>query len=259
MSKLELTARGKQIRRDALKLGIPNGIYHWGGSFSVVEILIALYDHRVGPDDRVIVSKGHSWIPQVVILQEQGYFPGFGPRLDNPEQNCLVGHPFLDPKNRIWATTGSLGHGLPLGAGMAWAKKLAHREGQVYVVMGDGECQEGTFWETLLVAARQRLSNLTVIVDQNGIQGSGRCRDILPLPPLSQIGKACGWATAVCNGHSLGELNQNLTDLRDQERPILIAAQTVKGAGVSFMENDPAWHAKYPTEGELDQAYRELQ
>lgn len=255
-----LTERGKQIRRDTLKLGVPNGIYHYGGSFSVVEILIALYDNAVTDADKVIMSKGHCWIPQVVILRERGLNPGFGPRLDNPEQNCLVGHPFLDPDNGIYANTGSLGHGMPIGLGMAFARKMQKRPGRIYVIVGDGEIQEGTFWESLLLGKRFKLDNLTVIVDRNCIQGSGFVEDILPLhhDSLRQIGMFAGWGAVCVDGHNVRHLTDAFDWSETLSSPSLVIANTVKGKGVLFCENSPSWHARFPSGDELAQAYEEL-
>ena len=257
----ELTARGKQIRRDTLKLGLPNGIYHYGGSNSVVEILIALYDHVYDPsEDKVIMSKGHCWIPQVVILRERGLNPGFGPRLDNPDQNCLVGHPFRDPANGIEVNTGSLGHGMPLGVGMSFAKKFKKESGRIYVIVGNGELSEGTTWESFLLANRFRLDNLCVIVDANGIQGSGFSEEILPLSDINlrDIAIRLGWASSLVDGHSIPDLLDTFRWTETVSRPSLIIAQTVKGRGVSYMENSPEWHAKFPNDAQVRIAYDEL-
>lgn len=256
----ELTNRGKQIRRDTLTLGLPNGIYHYGGSFSVVEILIALYDKTITDDDKVIMSKGHCWIPQVVMLREKGLTPGFGPRLDDPAVSCLVGHPFRDPVNGIEVNTGSLGHGMPLGLGMAFAKKFKKEDGRVYVIVGDGETQEGTFWESLLLAKRFKLGNLTVIVDVNEIQGSGRREDILPIHvnAMQHIGMQVGWGSTVIDGHDVGSLVDTFRWAETLSVPSIIFARTVKGRGVSFMEDAEKWHANYPSKDEQKIAFEEL-
>ena len=256
----ELSARSKQIRRDTLKLGIPNGIYHYGGALSVVEILIAIYDNKFEDGDKVIMSKGHCWIPQVVILRERGLNPGFGPRLDNPDEQCLVGHPFLDPENGIHANTGSLGHGMPIGVGMAQARKMQKKGGRIYVIVGDGETQEGTFWESLLLGARFKLDNLTVIIDRNQIQGSGRVEDILPVSDhtLNRIGMFVGWASAIIDGHDIASLVGTLDWAETLSVPTLIIANTIKGRGVSFMEDNSSWHARFPNPDELKLAYEEL-
>ena len=256
----ELTERGKQIRRDTLKLGLPEGIYHYGGSMSVVEILIALYAKVLQPEDKVIMSKGHCWIPQVVILREKGLNPGFGPRLDDPAVKCLVGHPFLDPDNGIFANTGSLGHGMPLGLGMALARKLKKESGRIYVIVGDGEIQEGTFWESLLLGNKFKLDNLCVIVDANGIQGSGFINEVLPLSEISirDVAMRTGWASVVIDGHDVGSLVDTFNWAESLSSPALIVAHTIKGRGVSFMENNPAFHANYPNPAQIEQAYEEL-
>ena len=207
------------------------------------------------------MSKGHCWVPQVVLLQERGLNPGFGPRLDDPTQQCLVGHPFRDEANGIAANTGSLGHGMPLGVGMAFARKLQKRDGRIYVIVGDGEIQEGTFWESLLLAYRFKLDNLTVIIDCNGIQGSGRADEILPLhwTSMQVVARAVGWADMAVDGHHVPTLVSALEWCQTLSTPQLIVARTIKGRGVSFMEDKPEWHAKYPSPAELEQAYKELE
>lgn len=228
-----LTDRSKQIRRDTIKLSKTNGGYHWGGSFSIVEILIALYDHVLTSDDRFILSKGHACWPWYVILREKG----FNPRLE--------GHPSRDPYNGIICSTGSLGHGLPMGVGMAMAKKLRGKPGKIYVLMGDGECQEGTTWESMLIAAQQKLDNLVVIIDANRIQGSGFVNNILNIPVFGVLAQNIGWfVNHRIEGHFIKGLYDDLSEARSFE-PRMIIANTIKGKGVSFMENKPGWHAKW--------------
>ncbi|MEE9356503.1 MAG: transketolase [Methylococcaceae bacterium] len=240
-----LNERSKQIRRDTIRFSLDNGGYHFGGSFSIVEILIALYDYILTDDDKFILSKGHACWPWYVILRELGYDPK------------LEGHPSRDPHNGIHCTTGSLGHGLPSGVGIALAKKLKGEKGKVHVLMGDGECQEGTTWESLLIAAHHKLDNLVVIVDKNGIQGSGFVNDVLPLPWFGNIACTIGWDIVSIDGHGIEEIRGAIEADRSK-KPKLIIANTIKGKGVSYMENQPKWHACWPNPEQEAQALREL-
>jgi transketolase len=229
-----LNERSKQIRRDVIKLSSENGGYHYGGSFSCVEILIALFDHILKQEDKFILSKGHSCWPLYVLLREKGL---------NPK---LEGHPSRDPNNGIHSTTGSMGHGLPTAVGMAMAKKIMGYKGNIYVLMGDGECQEGTTWESMLIAVKHNLNNLIVIIDSNNIQGSGYLRDILPF----NIGKTAlcvGWESHFISGHETDKIISRLSGRfwSSETKPKLITADTVKGYGVSFMQDKPEWHSRW--------------
>ena len=243
-----LSERSKQVRRDTFKLSMANGGYHYGGCFSAVEILIALFDHVLTSEDRFILSKGHACWPYYVLLKEMGYDP------------LLEGHPTRDPHEGVECTTGSEGHGLPTAVGMALARKLKKEGGRIFVLMGDGECQEGTTWESLLLAAHHRLDNLVAIVDWNGIQGSGFVDEILPIPGLDEIAKTIGWDVCIVDdGHNIAGLRAMLNGCgTEQPQPKLILAKTIKGRGVSFMENQPEWHARWPNKAELALALEEL-
>jgi transketolase len=226
-----LTERSKKIRRDIIDLSQANFGYHYGGSFSCVEILIALFDHVLQPEDKFIMSKGHACWGYYVLLREQGYSP------------LLEGHPHLDESNGVNFTSGSMGHGLPAAVGMAMARKINKKTGRIFVLIGDGECQEGTTWESTLIGGKFALNNLTVIVDNNNIQGSGFVSEILDIKPMQAMAKAANWVTNFIDGHDIESLTQNL--LKKSSKPKLIIAKTTKGKGVSFMENVPAWHAKF--------------
>jgi transketolase len=227
-----LTWRGLQVRRDLYRLSKANGGYHYGGSFSCVEILVTLYDRVLRPNDVFILSKGHACWAQYVILREKGLTPR------------LSGHPERDPAQGIHASTGSLGHGLPTAVGVALAKKMEGDGGKVFVLMGDGEVQEGTTWESMLIAARHKLSNLYVIVDWNRIQGSDFTENTLGLTSLAlnRIGENLGFRSLQPDGHDVEALDRCCWD---SDKPTLIIAHTVKGRGVPFMENDPKWHARW--------------
>jgi transketolase len=225
-----LNERSKQIRRDIIDLSQANLGYHYGGSFSCVEILIALFDHVLQPEDKFIMSKGHACWGYYVLLREKGYSP------------LLEGHPHLDESNGVNYTSGSMGHGFPAAVGMAMARKITKKSGRIFVLIGDGECQEGTTWESTLIGGRFSLDNLTVIIDNNNIQGSGFVSEILDIQPIEAVAKAANWIAEYVEGHNIDDLTLSLQE--ESHKPKLLIAKTIKGKGVSFMENVPAWHAK---------------
>lgn len=241
----ELTERGKQVRRDTYALSKAHGGYHYGGCFSSVEIILALFDSVLMPEDGFILSKGHACWPLYVLLRERG----LNPRLE--------GHPHRDEANGILATTGSLGHGLPVGIGISQARKQTGRPGKVYVLMGDGECQEGTTWESLILAAKLGLDNLTVIVDMNRLQGSDFTENVLPVSRLGHVASVLGWLVDEVDGHSIPDLERALAR-SVTTMPHLIIAHTIKGRGVSFMENRPEWHSKWPNQEQEAGILKEL-
>ncbi len=219
------------MRVQAIQLMKSFGATHFGGTFSSAEILINLYDQILSEEDLFILSKGHSCWIYYLLLREKGF---------NPK---IEGHPHYDPANGIFCTTGSMGHGLPTGIGMALGKKIAKESGKIFVLMGDGECQEGTTWESLLLAAALKLDNLVVIVDSNNIQATGFVSDILPVKDvLIGAAKLAGWEVKIIDGHS-AELLQ--VEFNYSNKPNLVIATTIKGKGVSFMENRPEWHSKW--------------
>ena len=241
----DLNQRSKQVRRDAIVLSKANGGYHYGGSFSCAEILINLYDKIIRKEDKFILSKGHGCWIYYVLLKELGFNP------------ILEGHPHYDPRNGIYCTTGSMGHGFPVAIGMALAKKLNDQNGKIFVLVGDGECQEGTTWESILIGSKLNLNNLIVIVDNNKIQGSGFVNNILPVDDvLFDTAKAALWNVYKIDGHNDDLLNIDFDQKSD--KPTLIIANTIKGKGVSFMENQPKWHSNWLA-GDLEkQAFEEL-
>ena len=240
----KLNARSKKLRLDIIKLSKANGGYHYGGSFSCAEILINLYDKILKENDRFILSKGHGCWGYYVLLMENGYKP------------LLEGHPRLDLKNGVHWTTGSEGHGFPAGVGMALGKKMKKKDGKVYVVIGDGECQEGTTWESILIASHHKLKNLKIILDYNKIQGSGFVNDILPIDPIGKVAELFNWEVSTIDGHDNDSIEKELK--KKTSMPHLIIANTIKGKGVSFMENSPPWHAKGPSEELEKKAFEEL-
>ena len=231
---MTLNKRSKDLRKRAIKLSKANGGYHFGGSFSCAEILIDLYDSILTSADLFILSKGHGcWVYYCLLIEK-----GFSPKLE--------GHPHYDPNNGIYCTTGSMGHGFPTAIGLALSKKIKKEAGKIYVLLGDGECQEGTTWESLLIAGKLQLNNLVVIVDNNKIQGSGNTTEILDaVPTLMAAAKISNWSVQEIDGHSQ-EIIETVCVITD--KPLLINANTIKGYGVSFMENTVKWHSNWLNE-----------
>ena len=242
-----LVSKAKKLRQDTFNAFIEHGEAHLGGSFSMIEMLIALYEAVLKQHDKFILSKAHASFPLCLLLKEKGYNPP------------LTTHLELDPENGIHCTTGSLGHGLPIGTGMALARKRKKKPGIIYVMVSDGECQEGTTWESLLIGAKHKLDNLVVLVDYNKIQALTTLDEALPLDNLSAKFKAFNWDCAeINNGHSFEELLPVLQESNAKEKPRVIIVHTTKGKGIKPFENDPAWHARKVKGEELEIGKKEL-
>lgn len=249
-----LDERSKHLRRLIVR-GLAGGERgHIGSSMSLVEILRVLYDDVLRfrpfePDwpgrDRMILSKGHGCLALYAILADKGFFP-----IETLDTFCrrdsiLGGHPEAGKVPGVEASTGSLGHGLSFGVGMALAARMQKRASRVFVVMGDGEINEGSVWEAAMCAGQHRLVNLTAIIDYNKIQSAGFIRDILDLDPLVDKWRAFGFAAAEVDGHDVAALNTLFRRLPlAADRPTAIISHTVKGRGIEFAENDPNWHHK---------------
>lgn len=242
---------------------------HLGSCLSCVDLLVAVYFHflRIDPlhpsdpaRDRFLLSKGHAAPALYAILAERGFFPMSwlddynhpgSPLAEQPAPHCAPG---------VEAATGSLGHGLSLAVGMALAGRLQGRAFRVVALLSDGECNEGSVWEAAMFAAAQRVDHLTAIVDYNGWQATGRSDEVMALAPLAEKWLAFGWSTVEVDGHNLATLSKVLASLPDGSgKPVALIARTIKGKGVSFMEDDNNWHYRIPNEAELSAALRELQ
>jgi transketolase len=229
----DLAKKARELRQDTFNAFVEHGEAHLGGSFSIIEMLLSLYEQVLKKEDKFILSKAHASFPLCLLLRKKGF---------NPK---LTTHLEIDSKNGIHCTTGSLGHGLPIGAGMALARKRAGIPGKIYVMLGDGECQEGSTWETLLIADRHKLDNLVVLVDYNKIQALDTLEEALPLDDLSSKFKAFNWdCTEINNGHSFDELIPALLEPNKEMKPRAIIAHTIKGKGIKAFENNPVWHAR---------------
>ena len=221
------------LRQKTFLAFVKKGEAHLGGSFSMIEILISLYETILKKNDKFILSKSHSSFPLCLLLKERGL---------DPE---LTTHLEIDVKNGIHCTTGSLGHGLPLATGMAFARKIRNVKGKIYVMLSDGECQEGTTWESLLIASKHKLDNLIVLIDYNKIQALSRLQDALPLHDLAKKFKSFNWnCINVKNGHSFKSIISAMNKRIIKNKPTAIIFNTIKGKGVKEFENDPVWHAR---------------
>jgi len=263
-----LRGMAKTIRRDIIRMIAEASSGHPGGSLSATDIITALYFKVMRHDpkrpgwperDRFVLSKGHAVPALYSALARSGYFAvdllwtlrKFG--------SPLQGHPEMGRLAGIEASTGSLGQGLSIGAGMALAGKLDKKDYQVYVMIGDGESEEGQIWEAAMASAYYRLNNLTAIIDYNSQQLDGWVRDIIELEPIVDKWKAFSWHVIEIDGHDLHQILKALDEAKaPKQMPTVIVARTVKGKGVSFMENNVEFHGMAPTEEQKELALREL-
>ena len=258
----------RQMRGDLVSMSYRTGAAHLGSSLSCVEILIAAYwtalridpKHADDPDrDRLLFSKGHAVASLYLALAYRGFFP-----LEKLEEYAELGgalpeHPVLGSLPGIEATTGSLGHGLSLAVGIAMAGRIHKRSYRTMVVMSDGECNEGSVWEAALSASAFGLENVMAIVDYNKWQATGRSDEVLVLKPLVDKWRAFGWSAYEVDGHDLRAVIEAMRAFPDGSgKPVALIAHTVKGKGISFMEDDNNWHYRIPTADEVRAAHREL-
>lgn len=263
----------KQISTDIRK-SIINSIAtaksgHPGGSLSIADILTVLYFNQMNIDpkepqkrdrDRFILSKGHAAPALYATLAERGYF-------DKKELNTLrkygymlQGHPDMNSTLGVDISTGSLGQGLSAANGMAIASKLDNQDYKVYIIMGDGEIQEGQIWEAAMTASHYKLNNVIAFIDNNGLQIDGKNEEVMNVNSIEDKFKAFGWNVIHIDGHDFNQLNFAIEEAKlESEKPNLIVCKTIKGKGISYMENNIAWHGSAPNEEERNQAIKELE
>lgn len=257
--------RSKYLRKLAIRCLRGGQRGHIGSTMSLIEIMRVLYDdvakydpkNPKWPDrDRIILSKGHGCIAQYVLMADKGFFS-----LEELDRFCrkdsiLGGHPSKDKIPGIECDTGALGHGLSIACGMAIAAKIRKQNHRIFVIMGDGEINEGSVWEAAMCASKHKLDNLTVIIDYNKIQSSGFVDQVQPLEPLADKWESFGWNTLSMDGHNIKALHEALASKNENtdpwfkeiswkdDSPRCLIAHTIKGKGISFAENDPMWHHK---------------
>jgi transketolase len=267
MREKELARKSIEYRRNILKYIFNANAGHTGGSLSCIDILNVLYNHvlNVGPDnfkspdrDRYIQSKGHSVEALFVVLADKGFFPESDLETLCKYNSHYIGHP-TKKVNGVEQNTGALGHGLPIAVGTAIAGKLDKRDYKVFTLLGDGELPEGSNWEAALTASHYKLDNLCAIIDYNKLQITGPTADVCNTNPIDAKFESFGWAVRHVDGHDFNALVQAFDELPFVEgKPSLVIAHTVKGKGISYMENVPKWHHGVPTEQQYEDALTEL-
>ncbi|WP_034338707.1 transketolase [Deinococcus misasensis] len=263
-----LKARALQIRKLSVQMVSRVNASHIGSSFSMVELLTVLYSHFLKIDparpqdparDRFILSKGHAAASLYATLAVHGFIDGSELEEYNLPGSRLLGHASHKVPG-VELSTGSLGHGLPVGCGLALAAKRLGRRHRTVVLVSDGELDEGSNWEAILFAPHHKLDNLLLVVDYNKIQSLGNVKDVLDLHPLAEKFETFGWHVKEIDGHDVEQIRSALDNFAEvQGRPMVILAHTVKGKGVSYMENLLAWHYKSPNQEQLAQALQELE
>ncbi len=264
---IDYQTQATQIRADVLRMVNRARSSHIGGCLSIVDLLVVLYSRILKLDasrlqepdrDRFILSKAHAAAALYATLAHRKFFPLEWLDSFYQDNSHLAGHATCSVPG-VEVSTGSLGHGLPIACGMALAGKRDGQSYRVFALLSDGECDEGSTWEAALFAPHHKLDNLIAIVDYNKIQSFGAVKEVLDLEPLADKWQSFGWAVREIDGHDFGQIEVALSGVPFKaERPSCIIAHTVKGKGISFMENQLIWHYKYPDDEELRRALAEL-
>jgi transketolase len=249
-----LDSRSKYLRKLVVEAIDGGGRGHLGSSMSLIEILRVLYDDvlKYKSDeptlfnrDRFVLSKGHGCLAQYALLSDKGFFSRKQLKLFCHSESFLGGHPERGKVPGVEASTGALGHGLPIGVGMALSLKIRKIDSKVYIVCGDGEINEGSVWEAALSAAKHKLDNLVLIIDYNKLQSYGDTRDVLPLEPLRDKLESFGFSTKEVDGHNISQLKDTFINIPFiQNKPNALICHTIKGKGFYFAEQNPEWHHK---------------
>lgn len=263
-----LEQKAKELRRTILTMIYEAQSGHPGGSLSAADYVTALYYDELNIDplnpkmperDRVILSKGHSCPVLYSVLAMKGYYDFDVIHTLRKLGSILQGHPDMKKVPGIDMTTGSLGQGLSAGVGMALGLKADGLKSRVYVILGDGEIQEGQVWEAAMLAAKYKLDNIVAIVDFNNLQIDGTCEEVMPIEPIDKKWESFGWKVIKTDGHNMEQILDAYAKAREvRDQPVCIIAKTAKGKGVSFMENQCDWHGTAPDRTQYDEAMKEL-
>ncbi|MDO8685646.1 MAG: transketolase [Clostridiales bacterium] len=264
-----LEIKAKELRKNIVTMIYEARSGHPGGSLSIADIVAALYydELKINPSDpkwserdRVILSKGHCCPVIYAVLAMKGYFDFNIIHTLRKMGSILQGHPDMKKVPGIDMTTGSLGQGLSVGSGMAYGAKKDGLDSRVFVILGDGELQEGQVWEAAMLASKYKLNNLIAVIDSNDLQIDGFCSEVMPIEPIDKKWEAFGWEVYKINGHNMGEILKAFEDMkRIKDKPVCIIAKTVKGKGVSYMENQCDWHGIAPNTSQYEIALKELE
>ncbi|WP_084284557.1 transketolase [Clostridium lundense] len=264
----ELKDIAKQVRKDIVTMLTESHSGHPGGSLSAVEILVTLYFNEMNVSqekckdlnrDRFVLSKGHAAPVLYSVLARKGFFNVDELKNLRKLGSILQGHPNMNEVPGVDMSTGSLGQGISAAVGMAIAGKIDKKDYRVYALLGDGELEEGQVWEAAMAAAHYELGNLTAFVDYNGLQIDGPCKEVMNPEPITDKFKAFGWNVLFIDGHNFEEIINAIEEAKKvKDKPTAIVCRTVKGKGVSFMENQAGWHGTAPNIEQCEQALREI-
>ena len=266
MNTAELSSMSKQVRRDIINMTANAGSGHPGGSLSAADLMTCLFFNHMHVDpkrpddpdrDRFVLSKGHAAPCYYAVLAEMGFISRDEFKNFRQLHSILQGHPDSKKVPGIDAATGSLGQGCSIAVGMALGAKLQHKDCKVYALLGDGECQEGQIWESFMAAAHYKLDNLTIIIDNNGLQIDGTNDEVMGVGDMMAKYEAFGFACVKVDGHDIGAVVEAV-NTPHPGKPLFVCCETHKGHGVSFMEDQVGWHGKAPNKEQYEQAMKEL-
>lgn len=249
----------RQVRKDIIFEIYNAQSGHPGGALSCADILVAIYFKLINEGDKVVLSKGHASAALYAVLAEKGFFEREELKTFRKYGSRLQGHPSLHKAPGIDAPSGSLGQGLSIANGIALSFKLDGKENCVYCILGDGEIEEGQVWEAAMSAGHYKLNNVIAFLDYNKLQIDGSNDEVMKVAPVKKKFEAFGWYVQEIDGHNLEEIISAVENGKKQDKPVMIVANTIKGKGVSFMENNVSWHGKAPNDEEYKKAMKELE